>query len=145
MSETPILVPFKAWHLMSIMNRDGHSFLEWQHALDKEHLGPSYTAMIGDLIIGCAGVMLMWQGVGTCWVVLTKEAERYPVWFTRTIKRNLEDIIRAFKIHRLEAAVFADNKRNRKWIRTLGFKREARVVRGYTSTKQDIIRYERIM
>lgn len=140
----PKLIPFKAEHLMAFVNRDTWTQSDWRGVLEKER-NPSFTAVADDLfqtVIGCAGVIIIWPGVGIAWMNLSKEIESHGIWMTRTVKHILRDITRSFNLHRIEAVVLADNERNTKWIRLLGFTRENGTARKYTQDKMDSVRYE---
>lgn len=141
---SPVLIAFKADHLLAMVNRDTAGLEDWRFALARESGGPAYTAVVGDTLLGCGGVLLPWPGMGLAWLALTAEAGRYRVWLTRTARRVLADIMRAYELHRLEAVVRADNTRNRRWIEALGFARENGCARAYTTDRVDGIRYERV-
>lgn len=138
----PFVIPFKATHLLSFVNRDTDMLVYMRDATRKELAGPAYTGVYNDKVIGCAGVMLLWPGVGEAWVALDKDIEKHGLWMTRVIKHIFRDIIVGCRLHRVEAVVLADNDRNLKWIRTLGFGRENGTARQYTSDKKDVVRFE---
>ena len=41
--------------------------------------------IVGEQIIGAAGVMIPWPGLGIAWVTMSADATRYGLWFTRRI------------------------------------------------------------
>lgn len=129
---------------MYFQNRDTPEPEEIRLAIEKERGGPAYTGIAGEVILGCAGVVIVWQGMGSVWMTLSEEAALYRIWMTRTVKRCLADIMRAYDLHRLEAVVRADNERNQRWIEALGFAREGGTARAYTQDRQDAVRYELI-
>ena len=139
---TPQLIPFRAEHMLALANRDTPVREELMLAIKKEREGPAYTAVLGETVIGCAGVILMWHGMGVVWMTLSETAALYRIWLTRTARRALADIMRAHGLHRLEAVVRADNERNSKWIEAMGFKPEGGIAHAYTEDRQDVIRYE---
>lgn len=137
----PRLIPFKAEHLLNFVQRDGET-IDFRSAIIKEQ-SPSYTAMVDDLVIGCAGVCLQWSGVGIAWTMFSKDAERYMLWCTRTIRAVLRDITRAHNLHRIELTVLEGLPRYEAWARMLGFEREENGrARLYSQHKQNVIRYE---
>jgi len=136
------LAPFRAEHLVGFIHRDADYEESIRSAVDKERRGPAFTAFCDDRIIGCAGVILTWPGMGIAWAVFSHDIELYPIWVTRMVRHALHDIIRAFKLHRIELVVLADSKRNGAWARALGFNRENGRARSYTSARKDVIRYE---
>lgn len=140
----PVLVPYKAAHLMSFEDRDKWTVNSWQIALGRE-TGPAFTGMVDDQIIGCAGVMLPWPGMGIAWVTVSPVAVLYHgYWMTRSCRRVLNDVVRAFNLHRLEAVALADSDTNQRWLELLGFVREDGRATAYLPDKRDVIRYERI-
>ena len=67
----PILIPFAAEHLLAFVNRDSVTREDWRLAVEKERRGPAYTGIVGEIILGSAGIILMWPGVGAAWMVLS--------------------------------------------------------------------------
>jgi len=141
---TPTLHPFHAEDLLACQDRDTRDPQAWSLAREKERRGPAYTARVGDTVIACAGVMVVWPGVGMAWVVLTDEAVPFRVWVTRTIRAVLRDVVRALALHRVEAVVLADSPRNLRWIRALGFRPENDIAQAYTQDRRDVVRMERV-
>lgn len=137
---TPTLVPFKAEHLLSLNNRDGRQFID--KYLDIERSSVAYTGMVEGKIIGCAGIIVAWDGVGMAWAAITPAAEPHMIWVSKIIRRFMRDIIRAHKLHRVEMVALADSQRNQRWAEFMGFSREGSVARQYTTDRRDMIRYE---
>src|SRR3990167_4557165 len=137
---SPSLVPFKAEHMLTLVNRDTNMVQEMHHAVEKEQGGPAFTVVVDDKVIGCGGVVVMWHGVGMAWVVVSKDIEPYKVWLTRTVRRALRDIVRALKLHRVEAVVLVDG--DTKWVQVVGFHPENNVAKRYTQDKRDVVRFE---
>lgn len=140
--QSPRLIPFRAEHLLAFSNRDTPVQEEIALSIKKERGGPAYTGIAGEMILGCAGVVIMWQGVGAVWMSLSDTVGLYKIWFHRICRRALADIMRAYDLHRIEAVVRSDNERNRKWIEALGFKPEGGTAHAYTQDRQDAVRYE---
>lgn len=137
----PVLIPFRAEHLTGLLNRDGGLREPWSLAIEKQH-GPAMTGILSETILGCAGVVLPWPGVGLAWMVLGEQVGEHGIWMTRMVRRFLDDVIRCHNLHRIEAVVLADNYRNQRWIERLGFTRENGCARAYTQNQRDAIRYE---
>ena len=138
---SPFLVPFRAEHLFTFVPRTDIP-KGMLYGLEKERGGPAFTGVHDGRIIGCAGVVIQWPGVGAAWVALDKSAEAHGFWVTRMIKRIMQDIVRVYGLHRVEAVVHADSPRDLKWIKLLGFKSENDVAQMYTEDKRDIVRFE---
>lgn len=139
---SPILVPFKAEHLTAMVNRDSSQREPWALAMEKQQSGPAMTGMLGDMVLGCAGLILPWPGVGLAWMVLSEEIGPHGLWMTKMVRHFLDDMIRCQSLHRLEAVVLSENERNQQWIERLGFTRENGCARAYTQDRRDVIRYE---
>lgn len=136
----PSLVPFRAEHMLTFVNRDTDVLQEMRFAVEKERGGPAFTALVDNKIIGCGGIVLMWGGVGAAWVAVSKDIEPYKVWMTRTVRRSLRDIVRALNLHRVEAVVLTDG--DSRWIQAVGFHLENDVAKKYTQDKRDVMRFE---
>ncbi len=139
----PRLIPFNAEHLAKLENYNNWTNGNWRAAFIKEQ-HPAFTGMLGNEIIGCAGVTIVWEGFGIAWVVVSKSIEAHGLWLVKTIRHVLNDIIRSCNLHRVEAAVIEGNEINQRFIEMLGFVREGSVARYYTSNQRNVIRYERI-
>ena len=131
------LIPFRAEHLMMFIDRDGleHTL---RAGIEKEK-SPSFTALKGDQILGCAGVIIQWQGMGTALVVFSKEA--------KNIRCILRDIKRSHVLHRIELTVLDAHDAYELWAIKLGFEYESgarQVVRSYTPNKDNVIRMEMV-
>lgn len=135
----PILIPFKAEHLIGLTNRDTN--IEPIDFVQREN-GPAFTAIVDGKIIGCCGIIIQWQGMGSAWAIFTDRVAMYPMFMTRMIRRGLRDIIKAYDLHRVELVALADNERNQRWAELLGFSPENGKAHKYTPTKRDVIRYE---
>jgi len=140
----PTLIPFKAEHLSLVVNRDTTEQEPWALAQIKQDSGPALTGLYGEIILGCAGLILPWPGMGVAWMVLSEQIGGHGLWMTRMVRRFLDDASRNFHLHRVEALALADNTRNQHWIERLGFTRENGKARQYTPGRQDMIRYERV-
>lgn len=139
---SPMVIPFKAEHLTALVNRDSQQREPWALAIEKQQGGPALTGMLDDRVLGCAGLILPWPGVGLAWMVLSEQIGDHGLWMTKMVKRFLDDVIRCHGLHRLEAVVLAENTRNRQWIERLGFTQENGYARAYTQDQRDVIRYE---
>jgi RimJ/RimL family protein N-acetyltransferase len=142
----PYLVPYKAEHAMSFLDRDKWSLVTWGEATDRERY-PSYTGMVDETILGCAGIILPWPGVGIAWLTMSPVAAvKFKIWMTRTCRRVLDDVSRSFHLHRLEAVVLDDSLVNKQWIEVLGFSVEKDgVAQRYLPDGRGVVRYERII
>lgn len=129
--------------MLAFANRDTHVIQELRLAEDKQRRGPAFTAVVEESILGCAGIMLMWEGVGVAWCAFGPHIDRYAVWMTKHVRRVLDDTMRSLNLHRMEAVVLADNITNMRWIQMLGFTPEVNsIAKQYTPDKRHVVRYE---
>ena len=140
----PLLRPFRAEDLLTFANRDGWHGQTVRLAIEKERGLVAFTAEADGQILGCAGIVSPWPGVGICWMELAEGMARHRLWMTRITRRVLEDTVRAHGLHRLEAVVLADNERNQRWIEAFGFEQEGGKARAYTADRRDVIRFQRV-
>jgi len=135
MVSTPTLVPYRAEHTQE---EDG-TFL----AYDKERRGPAFSAVYDGHVIGSAGIMIVWRGVGLCWTTFcTDLLKKWPVWTTRMVRTVIRDTVRSCKLHRLELVVRVEDTIAQDWAASLGFSSEGGIARAYTSSKEDVYRYQ---
>lgn len=101
--------------------------------------GPSGTAVDGGRILGCAGVMKIWEGRGLAWSVLATDIGVHFVGFHRAVKYFIEHC----ELRRIEADVQADFPSAHRWMTLLGFEREASR-RAYSPDGTDYDLYARV-
>ena len=136
---SPRLVPFKVEHMLAFIDHHNYVLPEMRFADLKERGGPAFTAMLDNKVVGCAGVMVLWPGVGHAWLTVDKAMEKHGIWLTRIVRSILQDTMRALNLHRIEAVSINDHR----WLHVLGFHiEENSFARKYTQDKQDVVRYE---
>ena len=80
----------------------------------------SWTALDGDRVLGCAGLIPMWPGHVQAWALLAADIGRAGMLFvTRAILRML-----ALQRGRIQTIVEADFEAGHRWMATLGFRLE---------------------
>ena len=121
------ITPFAAWHYIAIASAV-YAWTGVEHQPDPATLairfemdGPAFTAWQAQTLVGCAGVMIPWSGLGYAWAVVTDAARQSPRAIHRATREHLDQIIREHGLRRVEASVQADVPRNVKWARALGF------------------------
>lgn len=137
----PILIPFRAEHLLAIASRNPFDDRLIDSAYQKETKGPAFTAIYEEKVLACAGMTIEWPGVGHAWTVFGHDFTRHALWITRTVKAALRDVIRGCNLHRVEAQVLETQHRERKWLELFGFEIES-IAREYTSSRESVARYE---
>lgn len=138
------LRPFHVSDLDACESRDREQVIDGM-AIVQQHQGVAFTAVEDGQVIGCAGIVIGWPGVGFAWMCLSDKMNGHGTFLVRTVKNVINDATRALGLHRLEAVCLADSARNQRFLEALGFvrEREARA-RMFYSDGRDVLRYERI-
>lgn len=90
-----------------------------------------------------SGVFILWPGVGEAWSAVSDLVERYPLFYTKTVRTYLDQIIQDYRLHRLQAQVVAYHTRSLLWVKLLGFKLEA-VLKQYGPNREDHYLFARL-
>ena len=102
--------------------------------------GPAFTGVADGVVIGCAGVVTHWEGVGEAWAFISTAAAAHPLGITKAVKGWL-DAQKAYR--RIQANVKADDERAVRWIRLLGFENEG-LMRAFGPDGTDFRRFVRL-
>lgn len=86
---------------------------------------PAYCAFYGDEVVGAAGVIIPYRGVGEAWAMVLPGARQCARQFQKAVKRGLRRIIAEHGLHRVEASVLENFTAGRAWAVALGFKPES--------------------
>lgn len=86
--------------------------------------GPCYSAFNGDDLVACAGVNILWPGVGEAWMVSTPNIFANKKFLHKSVKDILQRIINNHSLFRVQATVLFGFEKGRIWVERLGFKRE---------------------
>lgn len=116
-------MPFKLEHLKKIkLQKAQGGILEniEPYAAFVEQSDFGFTAMDGDEVVACAGIIKMWEGRGHAWALMSDSIGHRFVQLHRAVKRGLA--MTNFK--RIEMVVDADFAEGLKWAHMLGFKCE---------------------
>lgn len=137
------LVNFEPYHIDLIDLKEGQNFVssnkELVAAQAKNNL--AMTMVIDGRIIGCGGVVRMWDGVGEVWLVVGDCLPDYQIMVCKTAKNFIKLIDPIY--HRLQMAVNINNPEAAKFAEYLGFINPY-LMREYDSLKQDYFLYERL-
>lgn len=83
--------------------------------------GPAWTAFWDGTPAFCAGVILLWRGLGEGWVLSSDLVAQHPFAFHRAIRKHLEEVIREHKLRRVQVAIPETHTTSCRWILRLGF------------------------
>jgi hypothetical protein len=135
---------YKAEHLELLDVQEGQKYLkkylsdDMRKSLEGEY---SYTALDGDEVLACAGLLEQWDNRGVVWAYLSSTiGGRRMVPLTRMVARFLD----AAPFDRIEATVDADFPQGHRWVKMLGFELEAPRMRKYRPDGGDSALYARI-
>lgn len=92
--------------------------------------GMAFSAVSCGCIVGCAGIVPLWPGVGQAWAVLSDTALAHPVTLTRAVEREMRRIESDHGLHRIQATVAETHVSGRRWLAWLGFELEG-LMRNY--------------
>lgn len=128
--------PYKAEHALALVVRDiekgmknDEGFARWAEEVNAP--GTSYSMFVEDSLLGCAGVNILWQGVGEGWVILSPEVVHHKIKVCRAIRKYLEKIVRENNLHRVQAHVSCDFEAAINFVESLGFELEGRMKKFY--------------
>lgn len=105
-----------------------------------ETSGPAWTMWVGDEVVGCAGLILMWPGVAQAWLLPSVHLAQYPRSVVTALVGNLKQAITDLKLRRVECSVDKNFKLGRRLVEWLGFDEEVVKLR-YGPNDEDFVQY----
>lgn len=116
------IVAFKAAHLQLLELQQAQAylsadFLQPEQARLIEQAGNSFTAMVGDKVICCAGIVEIWTNRAVAWALISKHAGRNMVGLHKAVAGYFS----AAKYKRIEAWVDEGFEPGMRWLKLLGF------------------------
>lgn len=139
-----IVIPYKPEHMESLLLQPSQAYMrtylerpEYRRALAID--GKSFTALDGDRVLGCAGIVPIWDGRAEAWAILARDLRREFLAIHHATKRFLA----VCGVRRIEAHVDADFGCAKQWIERLGFVNEGPLAK-YTPDGRDCIRYAKV-
>lgn len=138
------IVPFKASHLraMSLQSSQayfGNEIAKPGYGEMLEASGEAFSGIHNGMVVGCAGVVTIWENRAYIWALLSPESGRHFV----QIHKAVRDKLATLPHHRIEAAVDTNFAAGIRWIEMLGFEREG-MMRKYTPNGMDSYLYARV-
>jgi len=138
-----IIVPFKPEHLRTLALQDSQAWMgpklkiEYGESLVKA--GQCFTALDGDKILACAGVMDMWEGRVLAWALISGDCKKNFVRIFKAIKRFVD----SHPADRIEATVDVNFDEGHRLMKLLGFEYEG-LARKYLPDGRDVSMYARV-
>lgn len=100
----------------------------------------AYSIFVDDRLIACAGVVEYWHNRGEAWAIVGREASPHMRRLSGIVTRFLDTL----PIKRVEACVDVGFVAGHRWIRLLGFKMEAPLLKSFRPSGKDASLYARI-
>lgn len=140
-----IVIPFDPAHIDRLELQGAQPWIgemrDPGYARALKDAGPCYTAIDGDRIVACAGLVNVWENRAHAWALIAHDAGRNFVAMFRAMQRflDLQDT------RRIEATVDAGFEQGHRMIRMLGFTLETpEPMRAYTPDGRDCHLYARV-
>jgi hypothetical protein len=143
------LIPYEPWHFEYLAvntpqgRNMGQDFVQI-YAMAYYVKGRAYTIRDKGKIVGCAGVIDLWPGVGEAWSCLTDDARAKPFFLHRKTYRIIRDLIKSGTYHRVQSIVCCTEDKPVKWIERLGFVKES-IMEKFGSDGSDHALYKWVM
>jgi Acetyltransferases, including N-acetylases of ribosomal proteins len=133
-----IIIPraFEAREMAMIGNLPARVAACWEH-------GAAYCGWLGGDILACAGVTLLWRGVGAAWCITSPLVARHPLSFHRAVRRMLDLLEASLGLHRVQVEVQGDHFVSQRWVERLGFEFEG-FMPGYGPDGSRYVRFGRV-
>lgn len=140
-----IVVPFQPVHLDRLELQGSQAWLgevlDPSYGAAMKAAGPCYTALDGERVVACAGIVNMWENRAHAWALIAHDAGRHFVAVVRAIQRFLD----MQDIRRIETTVDVGFEQGHRMIKMLGFTLETpEPMRAYTPDGRDCYLYARI-
>jgi hypothetical protein len=136
--------PFTPEHLHQLVLQPSQAILQPQlvapaygEMLAKS--GPAYSALDGDEVLACLGVIPQWEGRAVAWGLVGRAAGRN----FRSIHRGVSRFLDTCGFRRIETAVATHFEQGHRWAQLLGFKNEG-TMSGYAPDGSDYDLYARV-
>lgn len=125
------IVPFEPWHLMQMKLQPSQLSLSYtltmEHGASLVNAGPSYSALVGVDVVACFGVIEFWPGRSQAWALMSD----FFYLHVKAVHRSVRNIVKSYKVDRLECVVDPRNDKTIRWAEHLGFEYES-TMRKYT-------------
>jgi hypothetical protein len=122
------IIPFEPHHLSQIHLQDQQRRTISHLMTEPEYLqvltqGPAISAVIDDRVLGCAGVIVQFIGIGFLWAAIAQDAGAHFIRMHRAARRLLE----IPRLRRIEATSEVDFAQGCRWLELLSFECEGRM------------------
>jgi hypothetical protein len=146
-----VVVPFESWHLEWVdLNNDAFQSVMRLPSSVREHatalatLGNAYTGLSNGRVLGCVGVLPLWTGVMDLWMYIGKDAFKEKKQVLEILNIYMGELIKKYKIHRLQAMVKSDYVAGLRFAKFFGFESEGEA-KQYGPNKENFTRVAKIL
>jgi hypothetical protein len=124
------LVPYEPWHyeyLAAVSPNARYMGMEniRLYSVAFSYQGWAITIMHEGEVVGAAGVVRLWHGVGEAWTLFTELMHKYPLFIHKNALRLIRETIISDMYHRIQSTVCLRDPRAVRWIERLGFQKES--------------------
>ena len=143
------IIPYRAEHLAGVEIRDlapEHRDIvqSFEYLRMLENMGPGKTLQIdGVTVASIVFCKLLYRGVAEVVVLFGPLFEKYKRTVHRICRKCCDDVQTAYNLHRVEAKISLESRRDRRWAESMGFKVEGRV-EAFGPQGQDYVQYARV-
>jgi hypothetical protein len=136
------LAPFKLSHLEDLIPQEAQAYSKPVNLEQLATIPPelSFSGMVDNVPVICAGVFPKWRGTGIAWALVSRSAGPYMVKITKYVNTFLDFANYVFP--RVEATVDHRFSYGHRWVSCLGFKHEGLMI-GYSPDGLDFDLYAR--
>jgi len=135
--------PFQPRHLESLVLQPAQAvfsrFFDPEYGPSLQNAGPCFSALEGDEILACSGIVKQWDNRAIAWALISGNAGNQFVRIHKAVKRFLDST----EFNRVEAYVDANFDAGHRWIQMLGFSREG-YMREFMPDGHDAVLYARL-
>ena len=111
---------------------------------DMCEVNASFTIVINDDLVACAGVYPVWDGLGEAWFLASHRIFKNPITVSKAVRQGLKKIMDENNYHRVQAHVNGEWSNARRWAKLMGMKEEG-VMKKFSPDKIDFIRFAKVI
>lgn len=132
--------PLKKAHLDHINMQEAQKYVaDWMTPEIAAQLQQqlSFAAVEGDEVLGCGGVIEMWEGRAVAWAMLAGNIGNRFLLIHRAVKKFFDTV----DYRRIEATVDVGFNPGVRWVEMLGFRLETERMKGFLPNGADAAMY----
>lgn len=149
------VVPYRAEHAIQIMPniraieqteyaREGAAMWAVLREDEQRTGNKAWTILKDGIPLCCGGFMLYWQGVAEVWFMLSQKGIPFTKTILRESRKLMEDYIKRFNIHRMQAFINAQDETACRWAERYGLIR-GQTIEQFGPHKEDFIIFGKVV